>query len=73
MAGEDFEITDEMRAQFGVDSEPWTYEVTTTSVRMYARGIGSDDPVHVKATSVGSHVGTGLGGTLVLAADGSYT
>jgi MaoC dehydratase-like protein len=42
----DFEITNEMRAQFGVESAPWTYEVTTTSVRMYARGIGSDDPIH---------------------------
>jgi hypothetical protein len=41
-----FEITDEMRAQYGVDSAPWTYEVTTTSVRMYARGIGSEDPIH---------------------------
>ena len=43
---EAFEITDEMRSQIGVDSEPWIYEVTTTSVRMYARGIGSDDPIH---------------------------
>ena len=42
----DFEITDEMRAQFGVESSPWPYEVTTTSVRMYARGIGSEDPIH---------------------------
>jgi hypothetical protein len=42
----EFEITDEMRAQYGVESEPWTYEVTTTSVRMYARGIGSTDPIH---------------------------
>jgi hypothetical protein len=42
----EFEITDEMRAQFGVDSAPWTYEVTTTSVRMYARGIASEDPIH---------------------------
>lgn len=41
-----FQITDEMRAQIGVESEPWTYEVTTTSVRMYARGIGSEDPIH---------------------------
>jgi hydroxyacyl-ACP dehydratase HTD2-like protein with hotdog domain len=41
-----FEITDEMRAQIGKESEPWTYEVTTTSVRMYARGVGSEDPVH---------------------------
>jgi hypothetical protein len=43
---EDFQITDEMRAQIGKETEPWTYEVTTTSVRMYARGIGSDDPIH---------------------------
>ncbi len=40
------QITDDMRAQIGVESEPWTYEVTTTSVRMYARGIGSEDPIH---------------------------
>jgi len=43
---EEFQITDEMRAQIGKESEPWTYEVTTTSVRMYARGIGSDNPIH---------------------------
>ena len=42
----DFEVTDEMRAQFGKDNEPWTYEVTTTSVRMYARGIASENPLH---------------------------
>ena len=42
----DFEITDEMRAQIGIESAPWPYEVTTTSVRMYARGVGSDDPIH---------------------------
>ena len=46
MADQPFEITDEMRAMFGKDSEPWEYEVTTTSVRMYARGIGSEDPIH---------------------------
>jgi len=43
---DEFEITDEMRAQIGVESEPWEYEVTTTSVRMYARGIASEDPIH---------------------------
>jgi hypothetical protein len=43
---DEFEITDDMRAQIGKETEPWTYEVTTTSVRMYARGIGSTDPVH---------------------------
>ena len=46
MADEQWQITDEMRAQIGKEGEPWTYEVTTTSVRMYARGIGSDDPIH---------------------------
>ena len=30
---ETFEITDEMRAQIGSQSAPWTMEVTTTSVR----------------------------------------
>ena len=43
---DDFEITDEMKAQIGQETEPWTYEVTTTGVRMYARGIGATDPVH---------------------------
>ena len=43
---EQFEITEEMRSQIGTESAPWEYEVTTTSVRMYARGIGSDDPIH---------------------------
>jgi len=42
----EFQITDEMKAQIGVESEPWEYEVTTTSVRMYARGIASEDPIH---------------------------
>jgi acyl dehydratase len=39
-------ITDEMRRQIGVESPPWTYEVTTTSVRMFARGVGYTDPVY---------------------------
>jgi len=41
-----FEVTDEIKAQYGKDTDPWVYEVTTTSVRMYARGIGSTDPIH---------------------------
>jgi acyl dehydratase len=41
-----FEVTDEVKAQFGVEGPPWTYEATTTSIRMYARGIGSTDPLH---------------------------
>lgn len=43
---EQFEITDEMRAQIGKESPPWTYEVTTTSVRAFARGVGYTDPVY---------------------------
>ncbi len=41
-----FEITDEMRALIGVESEPWSYELTTTSVRAFARGVGYRDPVY---------------------------
>jgi hypothetical protein len=43
---EKFEITDEMRAQIGKESPPWTHEVTTTSVRGFARGVGYTDPVY---------------------------
>jgi hypothetical protein len=39
-------ISDEMRAQIGKQSPPWTYEVTTTSVRAFARGVGYTDPVY---------------------------
>jgi acyl dehydratase len=42
----EFEITDEMRAQIGQETPPWTYEVTTTSVRAFARGVGYTDPVY---------------------------
>lgn len=41
-----FEITDEMRSLIGIESDPWTYEVTTTSVRAFARGVGYADPVY---------------------------
>jgi acyl dehydratase len=43
---EQFEITDEMRSQIGKETSPWTYEVTTTSVRAFARGVGYTDPVY---------------------------
>jgi len=43
---EKFEITDEMRALVGTESPPWTYEVTTTSVRAFARGVGYTDLVY---------------------------
>lgn len=42
----EFEITDEMRAQIGQESPPWPIEVTTTQVRMFARGVGYTDPVY---------------------------
>lgn len=41
-----FELTDEIRAQIGVESEPWLYEVTTTGIRAFARGVGYDDPAY---------------------------
>ena len=43
---EAFELTDEMKAAIGSESAPWTYEVTTTSVRAFARGVGYTDPVY---------------------------
>jgi N-terminal half of MaoC dehydratase len=39
----DFELTDEMRSVIGVESEPWPVEVTTTSIRAFARGVGYTD------------------------------
>jgi hypothetical protein len=41
-----FELTDEMRSHIGEESEPSTNEVTTTSVRAFARGVGYTDPVY---------------------------
>jgi acyl dehydratase len=41
-----FALTDEIRAEIGVESEPWSYEVTTTGIRAFARGVGYDDPVY---------------------------
>jgi len=43
---EQFEITKEMQDQIGWKSTSWTYEVTTTSVRAFARGVGYTDPVY---------------------------
>ncbi len=39
-------ITDEMRAQIGVESEPWPVEFTSTGIRGFARGVGYTDPVY---------------------------
>lgn len=41
-----FEITEEMKSMIGWESEPYPYEVTTTSVRAFARGVGYTDPVY---------------------------
>lgn len=38
-------ITDEMRAAIGKRSDPTTYEIDKTSVRMFARAVGYTDPV----------------------------
>ena len=38
-------ITEEMRAKIGLEAAPLTYEVTSTSVRMFARAVGYADPV----------------------------
>ena len=43
---ESFEITPEMQAVVGVESPPWTVEVTSTSARAFARGVGYTDPVY---------------------------
>ncbi len=40
------EITPAMRAVVGALSPPWKYEVTTTSVRAFARGVGYTDVVY---------------------------
>ena len=37
---EQFELTDEMRSVIGVESEAWPVEITTTSIRAFARGVG---------------------------------
>lgn len=42
---ESIEVTEEMRSQIGKESPPWDFELTTTSVRMFARGVGYTDPV----------------------------
>jgi hypothetical protein len=43
-------VTDEMRAQLNVESEPWTVEVDKTSVRMFARSCQYDDPLFYDET-----------------------
>jgi acyl dehydratase len=43
---QEFELTEEMRSHIGEETEPWTCEVTTTSVRAFARGVGYTDPVY---------------------------
>jgi acyl dehydratase len=43
---QEFELTEEMRSLIGEETDPWTHEVTTTSVRAFARGVGYTDPVY---------------------------
>ena len=39
-------ITDKMRAEIGVESEPITFEVDKTACRMFARAVGYTDPIY---------------------------
>ncbi len=39
-------ITDAMRAQIGVESEPVTFELDKTACRMFARAVGYTDPIY---------------------------
>ncbi len=48
---DNFEITEEMKAQIGWTSSPWSYEVTRTSVRAFARGVGYTDLVYYDVES----------------------
>ncbi|MBU2509947.1 MaoC family dehydratase N-terminal domain-containing protein [bacterium] len=41
-----FQITEEMKSQIGWTSKPWTYEVSRSSVRAFARGVGYTDLVY---------------------------
>ncbi|HET9061760.1 MAG TPA: MaoC family dehydratase N-terminal domain-containing protein [Candidatus Binatia bacterium] len=43
---ENFQLTDELKSAIGQESAPWTYEVTATSIRAFARGVGYTDPVY---------------------------
>ncbi|WP_028315391.1 MaoC family dehydratase N-terminal domain-containing protein [Desulfatibacillum aliphaticivorans] len=43
---ENFQITEEMQALVGWESAPWDFEVTATSVRAFARGVGYTDLVY---------------------------
>jgi len=42
----DLVITADMRAAIGRELPPWIYEVTSTGVRAFARGVGYTDPVY---------------------------
>lgn len=44
--GESFKLTDKLKAKIGWKSKPWIFEVTSTSVRAFARGVGYTDPVY---------------------------
>ena len=46
-----FELTPELKASIGQASAPWAYEVTSTSVRAFARGVGYTDPVYFDAAA----------------------
>jgi acyl dehydratase len=39
-------LAERMRAEIGAETEPWMFEVTTTGIRAFARGVGYRDPVY---------------------------
>jgi len=43
---ENYKITEKMKSSIGWLSDPWTYEVSRTGVRSFARGVGYTDPVY---------------------------
>ena len=43
---QEFEVTAEMRAAIGVESDGWPVEFTSTGIRAFARGVGIEDHVY---------------------------
>lgn len=47
-------LVDEVRASIGVDSPPWRYEVTSTGIRAFARGVGYGDLAYYDVDAAGA-------------------
>ncbi len=44
-------ITDEMRAEIGKESQPWTCEVDKTAIRIFARSVGHTDAIYYESAA----------------------